>query len=152
MPEARSKFLEKIIPEASKAGRRRYTTCGPGEQAFSLRTDYKTGRKKRSIAWSHFSDYEWEDLGDRERLTVIFGDRILTIEGYKLDVLIREIDAGKLKTFEELTTPEVQTLLNDPDEDAVVTSVDIYPSVAEIVREIKGENDDHGKHTRSLNR
>jgi hypothetical protein len=151
MPEAQSKFLREIIKKGQpgetpdKSGRRRYTTSGAGEQAFLLRGDYKDGRKKRGTAWSHFSDYEWEDLGDRERLIIVFGTRIVTIEGQKLGALYMAIDQGKLETFEELTSPEVQALLNDPDGDVVVMSLDIYPAFSDLVQEIKGDEKDAAK-------
>src|SRR5580658_2698140 len=118
MSEPRSRFVDKILEgkgdEADRSGRRRYTVSGVGKQAFVLRGDYKDGRKKRGTGWSHFSDYEWEDLGDRERLTILFGSRIVTVEGHKLDVLYTAIDQGRLETFEELTSPEAQLLLQNP--------------------------------------
>jgi hypothetical protein len=122
-------------------GRKRFTTAGVSGQAFCLRADFKDGRKKRAIAWSHFSDYEWEDLGVRERLTILFGNRIVTIEGHKLDMLYREIDEGKLKTFEELMSPAVQALMANPDNDVVVLSVDVYPSMRDLIAEIKEERE-----------
>lgn len=151
MPEEKSRFLKDIMDKASpkgevdKSGRRRYTTTGSGEQAFLLRGDYKDGRKKRGTAWSRFSDYEWEDLGDRERLTILFGDRVVTVEGYKLNLLCTAIDKGKLESFEELMSPEIQTLLQDPDSDVIVTSLDIHPTFADLVKEIKGEDKDAAK-------
>lgn len=141
MPERRE-YLRDILGDPDKRTGKRYTTAGAGGQSFCLRADAKDGRKKRATAWSFFSDYEWEDIGDRERLTVIFGTRIVTIEGHKLEILYREIDEGKLKTFEELTSREVQRLLADPDGDVVVTSVDIYPKFNDLIREIKGEERD----------
>jgi hypothetical protein len=145
MPDQKE-FLRKIIgnDESGKQGRKRHTSAGAGGQAFSLRADFKDGRKKRGTAWSHFSDYEWTDEGDRERLIVIFGTRILTIEGFNLLALVREIDEGKLKTFEELASAEARELQFNPDEEAVVVSVDVFPKFEDIVREIKGEDDEPG--------
>jgi hypothetical protein len=148
MPEERSQYLKDIMEKTSpkgESGRRRYTISGAGEQAFLLRGDYKDGRKKRGTAWARFSDYEWEDLGDRERLTILFGDRIVTIEGFKLKVLYTAIDKGKLESFEELMSPEVLMLAQDPDSDVIVTSLDIYPTFADLVKEIKGEDKDAAK-------
>ena len=138
MPDQKQ-FLKNIIGDSDNRGRKRHTSASTGTQAFCLRADSKDGRKKRATAWSHFSDYEWEDTGDREILTIIFGTRIVTIEGYNLMVLVREIDEGKLKTFEELVSAEVQELLHAPDDDAVVKSVEIYPTFKSVIEEIKGE-------------
>jgi hypothetical protein len=151
MPEEKSRFLKDIMDKAplkgdgDKSGRRRYTLSGVGEQAFLLRGDYKDGRKKRGTAWSHFSDYEWEDLGDRERLTILFGGRIVTVEGHKLRVLYTAIDQGRLESFEEVISPEAQLLLNDPESDVIVTSLDIYPAFADLIKEIKGDDKDAAK-------
>jgi hypothetical protein len=135
MPEEKQ-FLRNII---GKEARKRYTTAGTGEQAFCLRADFKDGRKRRATAWSHFSDYEWSDEGDRETLTIIFGMRIVTIEGHRLNVFVRAIDEGKLKTFEELISAEALALQQNPDEEPIVMSVDIYPTFKNLIEEIKGE-------------
>src|ERR1700674_1776793 len=101
MPEQKH-FLKNILrddaSESGKKGRRRHTSAGAGGQAFTLRIDYKDGRKKRGTACSHFSDYEWTDEGEKEKLVILFGTRVVTIEGYNLLVLVREIDEGKLKS------------------------------------------------------
>jgi len=143
MPE-KKEFLRHILgsdgSESAKEGRKRHTSAGAGGQAFSLRVDFRDGRKKRGTAWSHWSDYEWNDEGEKETLTVIFGDRIVTIHGFNLMVLVREIDEGKLKTFEELVSAEVRMLLEHPDDGAIVVSVDVFPAFEDLVREIKGDD------------
>jgi hypothetical protein len=133
---AESSFGEKL-----KGARKRYTTAGVSGQAFCLRADYKDGLKKRATTWTYFSDYEWENLGDRERLTILFGSRIVTIEGHKLDLLYREIDEGRLKTFEELTSREAQLLSANPDGDVEVISFEVYPTMKDLIAEIKQERE-----------
>jgi hypothetical protein len=155
MPDSetrRSAALNSILGSEDEKPNKGFTIAGAGEQAFSLRADYKDGRRKRGIAWSRYSDYEWEDLGDHERLVVIFEDRILTLEGHNLDLLARQIDEGKLKTFEEEITARVVQARNDPSHiEPVVISVDFYPKIADIVTQIKGgEEDDHHRHVRRV--
>ena len=80
MPE-RKEFLQEILGNKDRpdeAGARGTRAPGAGGQAFTLRADYKDGRRKRGTAWSHFSDYEWTDDGDREKLVVLFGTRMVT--------------------------------------------------------------------------
>ncbi len=130
-----------------------HTSAGAGEQAFSLRVDFRNGRRKRGTAWSHYSDYQWNDLGDREVLEVIFGDRMLTIEGHNLGVLYRLIDKGKLESFvEELSARILQNRANPPEDEALVTSVQFYPDFEELKKQIKGEADDQTRFTRRLER
>jgi hypothetical protein len=129
--------------DPDKDARRRHTSAGTGAQAFSLRADFKDGRKKRGTAWSHFSDYEWSDEGDKEKLVILFGTRVVTIEGFNLMVLVREIDEGRLKTFEELVSSEALRLQAAPDAGAVVVSVYVFPKFEDLVKEIKGETEEH---------
>ena len=67
-------------------------------------------------------------------------------------VLVREIDEGKLKTFEELVSAEVRELHQNPDEDAVVASVEIFPAFKDLVREIKGEDEHESGFARKIRR
>jgi hypothetical protein len=162
MPDTKSKsFAEEVMRKNARitgrddhdnSGRKRHTSAGAGTQAFTLRADFKDGRKKRGTAWSHFSDYEWNDEGDIETLTIIFGDRIVTMRGFNLLVLVREIDEGKLKTFEELVSAEAKMLRENPDDEAVVVNVEIFPEFKELVQEIKGEREHEAGHAGRLKR
>jgi hypothetical protein len=113
-------------------------------QAFNLRVDLKDGRKKRGFSWSQYTDYQWSDEGDSEVLIILFGLRIVTVRGFHLDSLAREIDEGKLKTFEELMATEVRELQSNPDDDPVVTAVEFYPPFEDIIKTLKGEEDEAG--------
>jgi len=159
MPEAetqRRDFMSDILNRGGSPedkGGKGHTSAGAGEQAFLLRADFKDGRRKRGVGWSHFSDYEWEDLGEHEKLTVLFGDRIVTIIGHNLEVLCRLIDKGKLEAFEERITAELTQLRNNPPRDeALVKSVEIYPEFGQLIAAIKGEDDDKGRHARRVQR
>jgi len=154
MPDSeirRANVLSTILGD--QKGGKGHSSVGPGEQAFSLRADFRGGRRKRGTAMSHYSDYQWDDLGDRERLEIIFGERIITIEGHNLQVLSRLIDKGKLESFEEeLTARIVQLRSNPPDNEALVTSIEIYPDFEELKRQIKGEENVQTRFTRRLER
>jgi hypothetical protein len=154
MAEAkRSATLTNILGTSEERSGKGHSVAGPGEQAFSIRADFRDGRRKRALAWSHFTDYQWKDHGDHEELEIIFGDRILTIKGHNLMVLGRQIDEGKLKSFEEeLTARITQAQGHPPDNEALVTSVEIYPEFDELLKEIRGESDDKQQFARRVQR
>src|ERR1035437_8058200 len=76
MPEAKSKFLDKILDgkgagaedAKSYTSERQHTA-----QAFNLHVERRDGRRAEGFAWSHYAGYEWTDEGSHERLVVVFG-------------------------------------------------------------------------------
>jgi hypothetical protein len=149
MPETKSKFLDRILEPgvegARSFGKERQLTA----QAFNLHVERKDGRKTEGLAWSHYAGYQWTDEGSHERLVVIFGMRAVEIEGQNLGVLVAEIRDGQLNCVRELTTRQA-TLLKDANTDGepVISSIRTYPDFDEILKEIKGENDDQQRDTK----
>jgi hypothetical protein len=154
MPDSevkRSAALTNILGD--EKGGRGHSSAGAGEQAFSLRTDFRDGRRKRGMSWSHYSDYEWLDWGDHETLEVLFGEKILTVQGHNLKVLYRLIDEGKLKAFEEELNARVKQLRdNPPENEALVTSIEIYPDFEQLKQQIRGEENVQTRFTRRMER
>jgi hypothetical protein len=147
MPEAKSKFIGKILD----AGNAR-TEDGPSYtkerqhtvQAFNLHVERRDGRRAEGFAWSHYVGYQWTDEGERERLIVIFGARAIEIEGHKLGILTNQIREGQLNGIRELVSRQATLLEHDsPDDQPVIMSVRSYPEFEDILREIRGEEDDN---------
>jgi len=147
MPETRSQFLNKIIEGKSPpvdetksfTTERQHTA-----QAFNLHVERKDGRNSEGFAWSHYVGYQWTDLSDRERLVVVFGMRAVEIEGRNLEPLITEIREGQLNGIKELASRHA-TLLEqaNPDNEPIISSVKTYPDFEEILKGIKGEEEEH---------
>jgi hypothetical protein len=146
MPDAKSRTLERIL-NTSTAGQddgasftkeRQHTA-----QAFNLHVERRDGRHAEGFAWSHYVGYQWTDEGNRERLIVIFGERAIEIEGHKLNILTNQIREGQLNGIRELVSRQATLLEHDnPDDQPVIMSVKSYPDFEEILKEIKGEDDD----------
>jgi hypothetical protein len=149
----RSRFLDKIIegkaPEAeakSFTSERQHTA-----QAFNLHVERRDGRQAEGFAWSHYSGYLWTDKGDRERLVVIFGTRAVEIEGYNLGALVEEIRDGQLNGIRELVTGKTMLLEQaNPDNEPIIASVRTYPDFEEVLKEIKGDDDDKDRHSKRI--
>jgi hypothetical protein len=150
MPETKSKFLGRIL-DTNNAGQgdglsftkeRQHTA-----QAFNLHVERRDGRRAEGFAWSHYVGYQWTDEGNRERLIVIFGARAIEIEGHRLGILTNQIREGQLNGIRELVSRQATLLEHDnPDDHPVIISVKSYPDFEEILKEIKGEDDDKHSH------
>src|ERR1035437_3992625 len=147
MPEAKDKFLDKILdgksagPEEAKSytSERQHTA-----QAFNLHVERRDGRRAEGFAWSHYAGYEWTDEGSHERLVMVFGMRAVEIEGHNLGVLVAEIREGQLNSIRELASGQAQLLeQGNPDNQPIITSVKSYPDFEEVLKEIKGEKEEH---------
>jgi hypothetical protein len=158
MPEAKQKsFAEEVfrktgrgVPDddTEKAATKERQHAA---QAFGLRVKFKDGRHTQGFAWSHFAGYEWADEGEQERLTLLFGPRALTLEGFNLSVLIRSIDEGQLKGIKELSHAQAELLrIENPENEPIIVRVVSDPPFKDIVKEIKGEDDDEVGHARKL--
>lgn len=145
MPDVKSRFLDKILdnknpdPEKSFSAERQHTA-----QAFNLHIERRDGRRSEGFAWSHYVGYQWTDEGDHERLIVVFGARAVEIEGRNLGVLVAEIREGQLNGIRELATGQNRLLeQTNPDNEPIISSVKTYPDFEDILKEIKGEEDEH---------
>jgi hypothetical protein len=154
MPETKSKFLDKILDPKSDGPRdsqsftkeRQHTA-----QAFNLHVERRDGRRAEGFAWSHYVGYQWTDEGNRERLIVIFGERAIEIEGHRLGILTDQIREGQLNGIRELVSRQATLLEHDnPDDQPVIVSVKSYPDFEDILREIKGEDDDEHRHVKRV--
>jgi hypothetical protein len=156
MPEAKSKFLDKILDgkgagaedAKSYTSERQHTA-----QAFNLHVERRDGRRAEGFAWSHYAGYEWTDEGSHERLVVVFGMRAVEIEGHNLGRLVDEIREGQLNSIRELASGQKMLLeQGNPDNQPIVANVRSYPDFDEILREIKGEDDDKARHPKRIAR
>jgi hypothetical protein len=149
MPDTKSKFLNRIIDEKSTGNEgaaftkeRQHTA-----QAFNLHVERKDGRRTEGFAWSHYMGYQWTDDGHHERLVVIFGSRAVEIEGHNLGVLVTEIREGQLNSIRELASRQATLLEHEkPDGGPIISSVKSYPDFEQILKDIKGEDDDKPEH------
>jgi hypothetical protein len=147
MAESRSAFLNKIIAdkglpedEAKSFSSERQHTA----QAFNLHVERRDGRNAEGFAWSHYAGYRWTDEGEHERLVVIFGMRAVEILGHNLGKLVTEIRDGQLNAVRELATRQATLLEHtNPDNEPIITSVKTYPDFEQILKQIKGEEEEH---------
>ena len=150
MPETKSRFLNRIIDEkgadeAAPFTKERQHTA----QAFNLHVERKDGRRTEGFAWSHYAGYQWTDEGERERLVVIFGARAVEIEGHNLGVLVTEIREGQLNSIRELASRQATLLEHEkPDGGPIISSVKSYPDFEQILKDIKGDDDDKSEHVK----
>jgi len=125
-------------PERTFSSERQHTA-----QAHNLHVDYKDGRRGEGFAWAHYANYEWEDLGNLERLTVLFSGRAVEIDGHNLGVLVNAIREAKLNGISELSGAQALSLQQEnPDNQPIITAVRSYPDLKEILKELKGEKDE----------
>jgi hypothetical protein len=152
MPEPKSKFLDQILDnkgtsardESSFTKERQHTA-----QAFNLHVERRDGRQAEGFAWSHYVGYQWTDEGNRERLIVVFGARAIEIEGHRLGILTAKIREGQLNGIRELVSRQATLLEHDEAYDQpVIMSVRSYPDFEDILKEIKGEDDDQHRHVK----
>jgi hypothetical protein len=153
MPDTKQKsFAESLLkktargtpdddPEKTFTSERQHTA-----QAFNLHVERRDGRRSEGFAWSHYAGYQWTDEGEHERLIVVFGMRAVEIEGHNLGVLVAEIREGQLNSIRELASGQAQLLQQgNPDNQPIIASVRSYPDFADILKEIKGEDErEHG--------
>jgi hypothetical protein len=97
--------------------------------------------------------YRWLDIGDCEKLLLIFGPRALEIEGHNLGVLVTEIRDGQLNSIREMPTVQQKLLgqLNEENQ-PIISAVRAYPNIDEILKQIKGDDDDQVGFARRLER
>src|SRR5580692_1605259 len=101
-------------------------------QAFNLHVEQKDGRRAEGFGWSHYVGYEWADEGAQERLTVVFGNRVIEIEGTNLGVLVDDIREGKLNRIRELATARGKQLEDEnPENEPIIKAVKVYPDFKE---------------------
>lgn len=112
-------------------------------QAFNLQVEYRDGRRSEGFAWSHYGNNHWSDDGSHETLVIMFGARAVEIEGHNLGVLVAKIREGQLNGIRELSGAQALSLQQaNPDNQPIITAVRSYPDFAELLKELKGEQDE----------
>ena len=79
--------------------------------------------------------------------------RALEIEGHNLGVLVTEIRDGQLNSIREMPTVQ-QKLLGQSNEEnqPIISAVKAYPDIDEILKQIRGDDDDQVGFARRLER
>jgi len=123
-------------------------------QAFNLHIEHLDGRVTEGLAWSLYAGYRWTDDGDHETLVLVFGPRAVEITGLNLRTLVAKIREGQLNSVRELPTSVRKQLEQmNPDHQAIIASIKTFPDFDEILKEIKGEQDEHEtRHARRAQR
>jgi hypothetical protein len=154
MHEVKSRAVERILDrdnadEKSFTKERQHTA-----QAFTLHVEWRDGRRTEGFAWAHYLGYGWTDDGHIEKVSLIFGDRVIEIEGHNLGKLVDEIREGKLSSVREMNSSRQMMLSHaNPAEEPVIASIRSYPELDDILKQIKGEDDhDQGGHARRIQR
>jgi hypothetical protein len=147
VPDSRNHILERILGKEgaddsahihSHTSERQQTA-----QAFSLHVESRDGKRSEGFPWAFYGGYRWRDDGESETLVVLFGARAVEITGHNLVVLVDEIREGQLNGIFELANAQSHLLEKEnPENEAIITSVRTYPDFEEVFKEIKGEQDE----------
>jgi hypothetical protein len=91
-------------------------------------------------------------MGENERIIMLFSDGAIEIEGHNLKPLEDEIREYKLNSIREMATAaQMQLRHANPSGEPIISAIRSYPDVEEILREIKGEDEnDKGGHARRV--
>jgi hypothetical protein len=139
-PEKKPSFAESLLkgPQVTDSGeddpQKGYTKeWQPAAQAFSLRVWFKDGHHCESLPWTLYSGDEWNgsDSDKAEHLSLLFGTRVVTVEGYNLRRLVEQIDQGHLKSIREHDSKEVALIRDEKPADPV----EIKPAIVRITVE-----------------
>jgi len=153
MPEAKSRILHKILEQGAEGEKSFTKERQLSAQALSLHVERKGGRQAEGFSWAHYVGHHWSGEGEREKLVVLFGERAVEVEGHNLKVLVDGIRDGQLNGIRELPSANAALLRqSNPDDEPIIESVKCYPEFDEILKEIKGENNDKARHARRLER
>jgi hypothetical protein len=154
MSDVRSHVLERILgrpdgidPKEVRSHSKEWQSTA---QALDLHAESRDGKTVEGFPWAMHAGYKWQDIGNQERLRILFGNRAIEIEGHNLLVLVDEIREGQLNGIRELTNPEAELLEEEnPKEEPIITGIRCYPDFDAMFDEIKGEQDEqHTRHAR----
>lgn len=153
MPEARSRVVHKILEQTGDAAKGYTKERQLSAQSFALHVERRDGKSAEGFSWSHYAGHHWTKGEDNEKLVVLFGQRAVEVEGHNLGVLVEGIRDGQLNGIRELSSGQAMLLRQaNPDNEPVIERVKCYPEFDEILKEIKGENDDKARFTRRIER
>ena len=147
MPEARSKFVERILDTKPEDGKAFTSERQLTAQALALHVDYRDGLSSEGAAWSHLGRYKWRDNGNHETLRIILGPMCaMEIVGHNLKILVGEIREGQLNGIKEMLSGQSALAVHDGSKDPVINSVTAYPDFDQLFEEIKEEAKGESKH------
>lgn len=153
MPEARSRVVHKILEQTGDAAKSYSKERQLSAQSFALHVERRDGRSAEGFSWSHYVGHHWTQGGENEKLVVLFGERAVEIEGHNLKVLVEGIRDGQLNGIRELAAGQAALLRQaNPDNEPIIEAIRCYPEFDEILKEIKGENDDKARFARRIER
>jgi hypothetical protein len=153
VPEARSKVVHRILEQTGEAGRSYTKERQLSAQSFTLHVERRDGKSAEGFSWSHYVGHHWSKDEGRETLIMLFGQRAVEVEGQNLGALLESLRDGQLNGIRELSGSQAALLRQaNPDNEPIIESVRCYPEFEEILKEIKGENDDKGRFARRIER
>jgi hypothetical protein len=144
MPDKQKSFAETLLKNTARADpedQKKTYTSEHTAQAQNLQVEYKTGRLVDVFTWPMFRRARWTDEGEHERLTIVFADGLIEIEGHNLRVLLDQINEGKLKGVKEQISSQVTLMQANAAEEPVIRAVRSYPDFEEVLQEVKGDGD-----------
>jgi hypothetical protein len=153
MTEAKSRVVHRILVQAGEAAKSYTKERQLSAQSLSLHVERRDSLSAEGFSWAHYVGHRWTEEGEREKLVVLFGERAIEVEGHNLKVLVEGIREGQLNGIRELPSGQVALLRQaNPDNEPIIETVKCYPEFDEILKEIKGENDDKGRFARRIER
>ena len=153
MPEARSRVVHKILEQTAEGAKSYSKERQLSAQSFTLHVERRDGKSAEGFSWSYYVGHHWTRNEDSEKLVVLFGQRAVEVEGHNLGILVEGIRDGQLNGIRELSSGQAMLLRQaNPDNEPIIESVKTYPDFDEILKEIKGENDDKGRFARRIER
>jgi hypothetical protein len=153
MPETRSRVVHKILEQSGEAAKSYTKERQLSAQALSLQVEHRDGLSAEGFSWSYYKGHRWKNESGRETLVVWFDDRVIEVEGRNLKPLVDSIRDGQLNGIRELSGSQAALLRqSNPDDEPIIENVRCYPEFDELLKEIKGENDDKARFTRRIER
>jgi hypothetical protein len=153
MPETRSRVAHKILEQSGEAAKSYTKERQLSAQSFALHVERRDGKSAEGFSWSHYVGHHWTRDEGNEKLVVLFGQRAVEVEGHNLGVLVEGIRDGQLNGIRELSSGQAMLLRQaNPDNEPIIERVKCYPDFEEILKEIKGENDDKARFTQRIER
>jgi hypothetical protein len=152
MPEPIKSHLDRILDRGDDEEKTFTKERQHAAQAFTLHIEWKDGRRTEGFAWAHYMGYRWADNGDAEKLVLIFGDRAIEIDGRNLVALVDEIREGKLTSIREMPSSKQMLLNNTGAIEPVISAIRSFPDLDEILKALKGDDDDKAGHARRIQR
>ncbi len=144
-----SKFLRRILEEEGDHPEDRSAPPSTAErqlsaQASTLLVEWLDGRRVEGFPWSYYGGCRWTDDDDHETLVILFGQRgALEITGLNLRVLLPHIRELQLTGVRELPSSQRKQLEQmNPDNLAIIARIRAYPDFEEVLKEIKGAEDE----------